>query len=872
MVSRDSNNALRQHQLEEGTQAEEEKHERSGSESSSDAPSASSSYSIMNNTFRVDSRYTALKAIGKGSFGFVCSAVDEKQGKRVAIKKIHPMAQHVVDAKHVLREIRLLRYLGSHPNIVSLEDLFISEHYDELYIVMELLDSDLHRIIQSPQALGDAHHRYFMFQLLKGVKFLHHNRIIHRDLKPGNVLVTKNCQLRITDFGLARLRPMGTGAGPDDEVGEAMTEHVVTRWYRPPELMLCPDGLYGYAVDLWSVGCIFAELLGRQPLFPGKNFLDQLTLIFDVVGSPKPHEVKHIRNSQARRFLDSMKDRVKVPYSEVFSDASEHAIDLLEGLLVFHPPDRLSVDEALNHPYFQPLRKSDTNSEPEVEPGFQFDFESKPLCKVKLKQMILEEVESFQRVQRKRDRRARAAAAANPSSTMMGEASPSCAGSTNSKDSGSGGGGGGTSTSTSGAPAAKPTASGASSVTTATTAAASPAERARHHHDCHHHGHQDAASSAAAAAAEEQFQEQQQWLRRSRRQAVAAAAASSSMYCDSGGQVAGERERAPISAVHSSSMQAMSEAATVRSGLGSFKGPSRHSHWGDGSSGKGHDGTNRGSHPHVPPPDTKYGRGGGYNSRAGAPCAAKPMDDEERDSSTRTLPYGDVDGGRSPIHPPPTQEYQVRGSGYVGLAGQRTNDGTNSSGGGRQPMQHLKQQQQPQPRQNGNSNAKWPHSTAAAAATATTGMGMGVESLQSPVRIRRSAIAHPTSATAATGSKRQGQQRGSTNRGGGPRWGLGSRRSSTIGGANGHQYQQQQQQPPDPYHHEQAHLQQQHDPYQQHGVKGDAWSAKATGLRDVEDRFHQMKFDRARNGGHGVHRSHDSEMPDPTAGMRAPKR
>ncbi|CAN0098306.1 unnamed protein product [Sphacelaria rigidula] len=110
------------------------------------------------------------------------------------------------------------RYLGTHPNIVSLEDLFVSEYHGELYIVMELLDSDLHRIIQSSQALGDSHHRYFMYQLLKGVKFLHDNRIIHRDLKPGNVLVTKSCQLRITDFGLSRLRPMGRGADPDDEV------------------------------------------------------------------------------------------------------------------------------------------------------------------------------------------------------------------------------------------------------------------------------------------------------------------------------------------------------------------------------------------------------------------------------------------------------------------------------------------------------------------------------------------------------------------------------------------------------------------------------------------------------------------------------
>ncbi|CAN0442511.1 unnamed protein product, partial [Laminaria digitata] len=103
-----------------------------------------------------------------------------------------------------------------------------------------------------------------------GEKFLHDNRIIHRDLKPGNVLVTKNCTLRITDFGLARLRPMGSGVDPDDEVDHPMTETAVTRWYRPPELMLCPDGLYGYAVDLWSVGCIFAELLGRHPFFPGE--------------------------------------------------------------------------------------------------------------------------------------------------------------------------------------------------------------------------------------------------------------------------------------------------------------------------------------------------------------------------------------------------------------------------------------------------------------------------------------------------------------------------------------------------------------------------------------------------------------------------
>ena len=119
--------------------------------------------------------------------------------------------------------------------------LFFRRSYENItpsrYIVMDLLDSDLHRIIQSKQILTESHYKHFFHQLLCGVKYLHDNRIIHRDLKPGNLLVTKDCHLRITDFGLARERPTGKGDSPDDEIDEPMTEHVVTRWYRPPELM-----------------------------------------------------------------------------------------------------------------------------------------------------------------------------------------------------------------------------------------------------------------------------------------------------------------------------------------------------------------------------------------------------------------------------------------------------------------------------------------------------------------------------------------------------------------------------------------------------------------------------------------------------------
>ena len=109
-----------------------------------------------------------------------------------------------------------MRYLGIHDNIITLKGLSMREADDELYIVMELLDSDLHRIIQSSQSLSDAHHRYFMFQLLKGVNYLHQHNVIHRDLKPGNLLVTRNCELRITDFGLARLKPTREGEGGEE--------------------------------------------------------------------------------------------------------------------------------------------------------------------------------------------------------------------------------------------------------------------------------------------------------------------------------------------------------------------------------------------------------------------------------------------------------------------------------------------------------------------------------------------------------------------------------------------------------------------------------------------------------------------------------
>ena len=359
--------------------------------------------------------YMELKAIGKGSYGVVASALNAKEGRRVAIKRISPISQNASDAKHVLRELRLVRHLGQHPNVITLLDCFVREERDELYLVMELMDSDLHRIIQSSQPLTEAHSRYFMLQLVRGVAYLHENRIIHRDLKPGNLLVSRNCDLRITDFGLARERPKGVDdAAPDEGVVDPMTEHVVTRWYRPPELMLCPDGLYSYGVDMWSVGCILAELLGRRPLFPGKNFVHQLQLIFDAIGAPLACDIAHIRGSQARRFLTGVASKRAVPFAVLFPSATQSATQLLSGLLRFPPAQRESARACLRHAFFHPLtlgredggRMADMALPDGASEHLDFAFESERTTKRALRRMLQEETHTFRRDERRRAKHA----------------------------------------------------------------------------------------------------------------------------------------------------------------------------------------------------------------------------------------------------------------------------------------------------------------------------------------------------------------------------------------------------------------------------------------------------------------------------------
>lgn len=177
-------------------------------------------------------RYKIVQVIGKGSYGVVCAATDTHTGEKVAIKKIHDVFEHISDSIRILREIKLLRLLR-HPDIVEIKRIMLppsKREFKDIYVVFELMASDLHQVIKANDDLTHQHHHFFLYQMLRALKFMHTANVYHRDLKPKNILANANCKLKVCDFGLARV------AFTDMPTPIFWTDYVATRWYRAPEL------------------------------------------------------------------------------------------------------------------------------------------------------------------------------------------------------------------------------------------------------------------------------------------------------------------------------------------------------------------------------------------------------------------------------------------------------------------------------------------------------------------------------------------------------------------------------------------------------------------------------------------------------------
>ncbi|CAO3645782.1 unnamed protein product [Mucor fragilis] len=345
-------------------------------------------FPVLNQQFIVDKKFQFIREMGQGAYGVVCAAKDTDSDEQVAIKKVCRIFEKTILAKRALREVKLLKFFNGHENITSVLDMDIVnvQDFNEIYLVQELMEADLHQIIRSGQPLTDAHFQYFVYQICRGLKYIHSANVLHRDLKPGNLLVNADCELKICDFGLAR----GYSENDEHNVG-FMTEYVATRWYRSPEIMLSFQN-YTKAIDMWSVGCIFAEMLGGRPLFKGRDYVDQLNQILGILGTPDEETLCRVGSERAQVYIRSLPRMPKIPFENLYPRANPMAIDLLNKLLEFDPSKRIDVDEALAHPYLSAYH--DEDDEPTHSSTFDFSFEVVDSID-EMRHMIAQEVLSF---------------------------------------------------------------------------------------------------------------------------------------------------------------------------------------------------------------------------------------------------------------------------------------------------------------------------------------------------------------------------------------------------------------------------------------------------------------------------------------------
>lgn len=349
---------------------------------------------IGDTVFTVQKRYQDLTSIGSGAQGVVCSATDTNIGRKIAVKKLVKPFQNETYAKRAFRELRLMKMVN-HKNIIGLLNIFTPatscDDFEDVYIVMELMDANLCRVI----GIDLDHDRmsYLLYQLLCGIKHLHSAGIIHRDLKPSNIVVKEDCSLKILDFGLARTADQTF----------MMTPYVVTRYYRAPEVIVGMK--YKENVDIWSVGCIFAEIVKGEILLPGKDYIDQWNKVTQILGTPPADFFKQLQPS-VRMYCESQPRYKGRSFNDLFPDdmfpkdtledhaKTKHARDLLSKMLQIDPSKRITVDEALQHPYvniwYDP---AEVHAPPPKQYNHKLDERNVPLHQ--WKELIYEEVKVF---------------------------------------------------------------------------------------------------------------------------------------------------------------------------------------------------------------------------------------------------------------------------------------------------------------------------------------------------------------------------------------------------------------------------------------------------------------------------------------------
>ena len=293
-------------------------------------------------------KYRPLVELGKGAYGIVWKAEERLTKNTVALKKILGAFNNDVDAQRTYREVYILQSIN-HKNIVKLLNVHRARNEFDLYLIFEYMHTDLYHVIYEGGILNDDHKVFVCFQLFSTLLYLESLRVVHRDLKPANILIDSNCTMKLADFGLAR-----TVEQVQHVFGPIMTENVATKLYRAPEVMLGSKH-YSFPVDMWSAGCIIAEMFMDKPvvLMQSQNVVEQLQRFFNIFGKPSDEDLESIQISRSYEILKHINPTEKLPLHKVVGRNDKDLLDLITSCLSFNPKKRLTPTQAIEHPFFK---------------------------------------------------------------------------------------------------------------------------------------------------------------------------------------------------------------------------------------------------------------------------------------------------------------------------------------------------------------------------------------------------------------------------------------------------------------------------------------------------------------------------------------